>query len=237
MSVGAEAARQPTARGLGLVGCPTCARVWPLETPRCARCGTRLVSRDPTSFSRVWAWLAAGLMAYVPANVYPMLITDTLFGHTESTILGGAVDLAHHGAWAVAFVIVLASVGIPIAKFVAIGYLAASVQRGWRMSATRRMQLYELVEFIGRWSMIDVFVVAVTVSLVQFSIVAQINPGPAAAAFALSVIFTMFAARSFDSRTIWDSVAAPDAGLDTARANGQEASGAEAPARGPHAAE
>jgi paraquat-inducible protein A len=222
---------------MGLVACPTCAKVWPLETARCDRCHTRLVSRDPASFSRVWAWLVVGLMAYVPANVYPMLITDTLFGHTESTILGGAVDLAHHGAWAVAFVIVLASVGIPVAKFVAIGTLAASVQRGWRMSPARRMQLYELVEFIGRWSMIDVFVVAVTVSLVQFSVVAQINPGPAAAAFALSVIFTMFSARSFDSRTIWDSVAEPDAGLDTAPATGQEAGGAEAPPRGTHAAE
>jgi len=193
---------------MGLVACTHCARVWPAGTAACGRCGKRLVSRDPSSFSRVWAWWAAGLMAYVPANTYPMMVTRTIFGTSESTIVGGAVELAHYGAWAVAFVVLFASVAIPVAKFAAIAVLALSVQRGWAMSGTRRMQLYELVEFIGRWSMIDVFVVAVTASLVQFSVFAQINPGPAAAAFALSVIFTMLSARAFDSRTIWDSLAA-----------------------------
>jgi paraquat-inducible protein A len=112
----------------------------------------------------------------------------------------------------VAFVILFASVAIPLSKFVAIAYLALAVQRGWHGSALRRMQLYELVEFIGRWSMIDVFVVAVLASLVQLSVVATVNPGPASLAFALSVIFTMLSARSFDSREIWDSVSALEAG-------------------------
>ena len=200
-----------TAREAGLVGCTHCARVWPAGTGACGRCGAVLTSRDSRALSRVWAWWAIGLMAYIPANVYPMLITRTLFGSSESTILGGAVELVHHGAYAVAFVIVLASVGIPLAQFAAIAYLALAVQRGWQGPALRRMQLYELVEFIGRWSMIDVFVVAILASLVQLSVVATINPGPAALAFALSVIFTMLSARSFDSRTIWDNVAALDA--------------------------
>jgi len=156
-------------------------------------------------------------MAYVPALLYPMLITRTLFGKSDSTILGGAVELVHHGAYGVAFVIVFASVAIPVAKFVAIAYLALAIQLGWHGKALRRMQLYELVEFIGRWSMIDVFVVAVLASLVQLSVVATINPGPAALAFALSVIFTMLAARSFDSRAIWDSVAALEEGTHPAR--------------------
>jgi paraquat-inducible protein A len=146
-----------------------------------------------------------------------MLVTRTLFGVQDNTIVGGAVDLAMHGAWAVAFVILFASVAIPLSKFVAIGYLALAVQRRWPGSALRRMQLYELVEVIGRWSMIDVFVVAILASLVQLSVVAQVNPGPAALAFALSVVFTMLAARSFDSRTIWDSVAELDEQEHTAR--------------------
>ncbi|MEM9247965.1 MAG: paraquat-inducible protein A [Pseudomonadota bacterium] len=196
-----------TARERGLVGCQHCGKVWPIGTPRCARCGARLRSRDPKALSRVWAWWTVGLMAYIPANLYPMLVTRTLLGTSESTIIGGAVELAHYGAWAVAFVVLFASVAIPVAKFVAIAYLALAVQRGWRGPALRRMQLYELVEFIGRWSMIDVFVVAILASLVQLSVVVTINPGPASLAFALSVIFTMLAARSFDSRAIWDSVA------------------------------
>ncbi|NBC95414.1 MAG: paraquat-inducible membrane protein A [Deinococcus-Thermus bacterium] len=204
------AVRAISAREAGLVGCTHCAKVWPVGTTRCRRCGQRLVSRDHRALSRVWAWWAVGLMAYIPANLYPMLVTRTLFGTTDNTIVGGAVDLALHGSWGVAFVILLASVGIPIAKFLAIGYLAVAVQRGWRGAALRRMQLFELVEFIGRWSMIDVFVVAILASLVQLSVVASINPGPAALAFALSVIFTMLAARSFDSRQIWDSVAEAD---------------------------
>lgn len=207
----------PSARSRGLVGCTHCAKVWPMGTPKCGRCGQKLVSRDPKALSRVWAWLAVGLMAYIPANLYPMLITRTLFGTSDSTIIGGAVELAHHGAWAVAFVVLFASVAIPVAKFFAIAYLALAIQRGWRGPALRRMQLYELVEFIGRWSMIDVFVVAILASLVQLSVVATINPGPAALAFALSVIFTMLAARSFDSRAIWDSLEALEDGTHPAQ--------------------
>lgn len=135
-----------------------------------------------------------------------MLVTKTLIGRSDSTIVGGAVELALHGAYGIAFVILVASVAIPIAKFVAVAYLALAVGRGWGGNRLRRMQLYELVEFIGRWSMIDVFVVAILSALVQLSVVASITPGPAALAFALSVVFTMLSARSFDSRMIWDSL-------------------------------
>lgn len=195
-----------TARNAGVVGCTHCARVWPAGTKRCGRCGARIISRDSSSLSRVWAWWFAGLLAYIPANIYPMLVTKTLIGTLESSIIAGAVDLALHGALGVALVILIASVAIPIAKFMAVAYLALSVQRRWKVSKERRMQLFELVEFIGRWSMIDVFVVAILSALVQLSVVVSINPGPASLAFALSVVFTMLAARSFDSRMIWDSI-------------------------------
>lgn len=207
--VGMARARQmkggiTTARDAGLVACTTCTRVWPLSESHCGRCGSRLVSRDTRSLQRVWAWWVAGLMAYIPANLYPMLETRTLFYNQQDTIIGGVIELAKYDAWGIALVILVASVGIPIAKFVAIAYLAISVRRGSQMDPDRRQGLYEFVEYIGRWSMIDVFVVAILSSLVQLNFVVTINPGPAALTFALSVIFTMLSAQAFDSRMIWD---------------------------------
>lgn len=195
-----------TAREAGLVGCRTCARVWPMGTTHCGRCGERLQSRDGRSLSRVWAWWVLGFMAYIPANALPMLSTRTLAQTSEDTIIGGAVTLARHGAHGVALVVLIASVVIPIAKFACIAYLALSVRRSTALSAARRTQLYEIVDYIGRWSMIDVFVVAILTALVQLSVVVSITPGPAAVSFAASVIFTMLSAQSFDSRLIWDDI-------------------------------
>ena len=195
-----------TARDAGLVGCRTCARVWPMGTDTCGLCGEKLQSRDPKSLSRVWAWWVLGLMAYVPANLAPMLSTRTLISSSEDTIIGGAVTLAQHGALGVAVVILVASVVIPCAKFFCIAYLALSVSWRASLSPERRTQLYEVVEYIGRWSMIDVFVVAILTALVQLSIVVSITPGPAAISFAASVIFTMLSASAFDSRMIWDGI-------------------------------
>ncbi|KAA9007808.1 paraquat-inducible protein A [Histidinibacterium aquaticum] len=193
-----------TAREAGLVGCTRCARVWPMGRRTCGRCGSPLHSRDTTSLQRVWAWWIAGVIAYIPANLYPMLVTRTLLERSDDTIVGGAVELASHGDYGVAAIILIASVLIPVGKFLAIAYLAISVHRGSARSLHAKFRLYEVVEFIGRWSMIDVFVVAILSSLVQLSVVASIRPGPAALTFALSVIFTMLSAQSFDTRLIWD---------------------------------
>jgi paraquat-inducible protein A len=144
-------------------------------------------------------------MCYIPANLYPMLETRTLFDTQNSTIVGGAVELARHGSPGIALIILLASVAIPMAKFLSIAYLALSVSRHTRMSMAGRHRLYEVIEYIGRWSMIDVFVVAILSSLVQFSAVATITPGPASMTFALSVIFTILSAQAFDTRLIWDA--------------------------------
>ncbi|KAF0675371.1 paraquat-inducible protein A [Profundibacterium mesophilum] len=194
-----------TAREKGLVACTRCTRVWPIEKTVCDRCGTALRSRDLRSLQRVWAWLAVGVICYIPANLYPMLSTRMLFTVSEDTIVGGAIELATHGAVGIAIVIFVASVLIPIGKFMIIGFLALSVTGRARLSPHARHKLYELVEFIGRWSMIDVFVVAILSALVQLDVAAAINPGPAAITFALSVIFTMLSAQSFDPRLIWDA--------------------------------
>jgi len=170
----------------------------------CKRCQGRLQSRDTDSLQKVWAWLFAGMIAYVPANMYPMLRTSTLVEHSESTIVGGVIELVHHGAYGIAAIVFLASVMIPMGKFGAIMYLAISVQRKSGSQQHERHKAYEVVEFVGRWSMIDVFVVAILSSLVQLNTIATINPGIAAVSFALSVIFTMLSAQSFDARLIWD---------------------------------
>lgn len=187
------------------MGCTRCGRVHRPETENCTRCGALLQSRDPNGLQRVWAWWLAGLIAYVPANVYPMLLTNTLVSRSEATILGGVIELYQYGDVFVALIVFVASIAIPVGKFVAIAFLALSIDRGRLMSEHGQHRLFAVVEFIGRWSMIDVFVVAILASLVRFDAVATINPGIAAVSFALSVAFTMQAALSFDPRTIWDT--------------------------------
>jgi paraquat-inducible protein A len=197
-----------TARERGLVGCTRCTRPSPAGTRTCPRCGSPLRSRDPMSLQKVWAWWVVGLGCYIPANLYPMLETRTLVSSQSDTIVGGAVELARYGNLGVAFIILLASVIIPVGKFLVLAGLAIGVRHGPQISDHRRHLLYEIVEYIGRWSMIDVFVVAILSSLVQLQGLATITPGWASLFFALSVIFTMLAAQSFDSRLIWDT--APD---------------------------
>ncbi|QUJ75941.1 paraquat-inducible protein A [Sulfitobacter albidus] len=195
-----------TARQAGLVACTRCTRAWPLGTESCGRCGAVLVSRDTKSLQRVWAFWIVGLMCYIPANTYSMLRTRQLFDVQESTIIGGAVELAEYGSIGVAAIILIASVLIPIGKFWAVAFLALSVQRGSIAGGHhRKLWLYEVVEYIGRWSMIDIFVVAILSALVQLQGLVSITPGPAAFFFALSVIFTMLSAQAFDPRMIWDT--------------------------------
>jgi len=194
-----------TAREAGLVACTRCARAWPLGTAVCGRCGAKLVSRDENSLQRVWALWLVGLMCYFPANIYPMLVTRQLFNEDESTIIGGAVELAQHGSFGIAAIILVASVVIPLGKFWAIAFLAVSVRQKGGFASHRRLLMYEVVEYIGRWSMIDIFVVAILSALVQLKGLATISPGSAAFFFALSVIFTMLSAQAFDPRMIWDA--------------------------------
>ncbi|MEM6487893.1 MAG: paraquat-inducible protein A [Pseudomonadota bacterium] len=210
MSVASSHAGQqaPTARSHALVGCTTCTAACAPELARCPRCGAPLASRPAHGLQPVWAWLAAGAMFYIPANAWPMLRTTTLFQEQEATILGGAIELAETGSWGVAAIVFIASIAIPIAKFGAIAFLALAVRyelpQGLRLGPSQLVRLYEVVEFIGRWSMIDIFVVAVLAALVQLGFLASLAPGPAAGCFAASVAFTMLAARRFDPRLLWD---------------------------------
>lgn len=195
-----------TARAAGYIGCRTCGKATPSPASVCPRCGSTLHSRFPLSLQRVLAWLLVGLMCYVPANILPMLVTTTLGQSTPNTIIAGVIELLHYGEWEIALIVFLASVLIPVSKFFVLLYLVYSIRRGTRLDIHARIRLYEVVEFIGRWSMVDVFVVAILTALVHIGFIAAINPGPAALFFALSVAFTMLSAQALDPRLIWDSV-------------------------------
>ncbi len=194
----------------GLVACPACGTITRLSVqqfqspPRCRLCFARLHSRKPHSLQRSWAWMIAGVIAYIPANLYPIMFT-TVFGDSEpNTIVGGIKVLLELKSYPVALVVFVASVVVPILKFIAIAYLLISIQRKTRQGRFDRTRIFRLTEFIGRWSMIDVFVVAILAALVQVGSVAQIDPGLGATAFGAAVIFTMLSAISLDSRLIWD---------------------------------
>lgn len=196
-----------TAHRAGLLGCRSCGRVWPENETHCARCGASLVPPDRRGLQAVWAWLAAGIIMYIPANLMPMMSTQTfagLQGNSEATIFEGVVQLIHHGSYDIAAIVFVASIVVPVAKFIAISWLALAAGKPATVDqAHSRLKIFEVVEFIGRWSMIDVFVVAILSALVQLGFVASIHPGPAAVSFALSVAFTMLSAQSFDPRLIW----------------------------------
>ncbi len=206
MSAASQTADTITARDAGLIACTTCGKVWTPAHRRCGRCDAPLASRPAQGLGPVWAWLTAGILLYIPANIWPMLITRTLGREEASTILGGVIELMQYGSYGIAFIVFFASIFIPVAKFAAIILLALAVRRDLPMSKTQLTHLYEVVEFIGRWSMIDIFVVAILAALVQLGFVASLAPGSAAACFALSVAFTMLSARAFDTRLIWDRI-------------------------------
>ncbi len=152
----------------------------------------------------------AGFVAYIPANLYPMLETTQLGKTTSSTLIGGVVELVLHQSYGVAFIVFFASIVIPLGKFGAITYLAVQVAKPAPEAAHARHKMFEVVDFIGRWSMIDVFVVALVSSLVQLGSAVSIQPGIAAVSFAISVAFTMLSAMSFDQRLIWDTDKEPN---------------------------
>lgn len=196
-----------TASSQHLTGCKTCGLLQRLpEDGRsyCERCGEILHQRSPHSMQRTWALLIAASVLYIPANIYPIMFS-TRFGQTQpKTIIGGVVDMINAGSWPIALVIFIASIIVPVGKVLALGWLCLRVGKSSEISHRSRVQLYRVTEFIGRWSMVDVFVVAIMVALIRAGNLLSITPGPAALAYAAVVILTMLAAISFDPRLIWD---------------------------------
>jgi paraquat-inducible protein A len=197
-----------TAARLGLVSCETChllSRPASLEEPGfCRRCGERLEVRRRASVERTWALTCAATICYIPANMLPVLNTSTPQGSEADTILGGVFFLYTSGSWPLALIVLIASVIIPLGKLASLAYLLLSVRHGSAQSNRERTRLYRMVVFIGRWSMLDVFVDTFTVALVQLQPLMSVAPGLGVLFFAAVVVLTMLAAESFDPRLIWD---------------------------------
>ena len=198
-----------TAKEAGLKRCASCGRLQKIDdTQRCTKCGAAVQSRRSKSIQRAWAYLVVGMIAYIPANITPIMSTTSFTGNSEDTIMTGIFSLMSSGSYFVAGIVFVASICIPIAKFIIIILLVLTVQLNWNLSEHTQHRLHGLTEFIGRWSMIDVFVVAVLAALIQLGGILTITPGVGINAFAVSVVFTMLAASSLDPRLLWDVQAA-----------------------------
>jgi paraquat-inducible protein A len=189
----------------GLQGCSICTAVAAAESAVCVLCGSKLHHGSDQSIQRTWALLLTSVVLYLPANLLPIMVTRFLGEDTSSTIMGGVVTLWHHESYPIALVIFVASVLVPVGKILAMGWLCLSVQRRSTFALSHKMTLYRVTEFVGRWSMVDVFVVAILVALIQLGNVMSVFPGVAALAFAAMVVTTMLAAMAFDPRLIWRS--------------------------------
>jgi len=208
----AHADTLPTAARAKLVNCHCCSLLvrQPSETTlkqaRCPRCGSCLHRRKPNSIARTWALVIAAFIFYIPANTLPVTITTYLGSAQSDTILSGVLYFIRTGSWGIALIIFVASIVVPIAKLIVLCVLLISVQRGWRWRPKERTRLYRITELVGRWSMLDVFVVAVLVALVRLGYLTTIEAGEGIVYFAAVVVITMAAAMTFDPRLIWDAL-------------------------------
>ena len=202
-----------SAKSLGLVACLVCGQVthYPNITLsrdqliHCARCNTELHSRKPKSLSRSWALLVTAYMLYIPANLLPIMDTSSLFNAKRDTIMSGIIYLWRSGSWSLALVVFFASIVTPLSKMIALTFLLLSIQFKNAWHPLQRTKLYRLLLRIGRWSMLDIYVVAILVTLVQVKSLAVIKASPGALVFAAVVVLTMLAVETFDPRLIWDS--------------------------------
>jgi paraquat-inducible protein A len=202
-------ATNPTAMQQGLQSCHGCGLLSRpaagVEEGRCPRCDEELVFRKQKSLERTLAYLIAATVCYIPANLLPVLTTTTAGGSESDTILQGVVLLWSPTGWPLSLIVLFASIMIPSAKILALLYLVFSVRCGSIKNNAQRVRLYRMVEIIGRWSMVDVFVDTFTVSLIQLQPLMSVEPGPGLLFFAAVVVLTMLAVESFDPRLIWDS--------------------------------
>lgn len=200
-----------TAKNANMISCHSCHLLCRVRsglegTPlSCPRCGARLHQRKINSISRTWALILAAFICYIPANVLPITHV-TSFGKVQSdTIISGVIYFMASGSWPIALVIFIASIFVPLLKLIILTFLLISVQLKLNWRPVDRTRMYRLTEVIGRWSMVDIYVVTIMVALVNLGALASIKAGPAALYFGAVVIITIIAAMSFDPRLIWDT--------------------------------
>lgn len=201
-----------TARKALLMNCPSCHLLsrGPADDTNqlifCPRCGERLHYRKPNSIIRTWALVVSAFIFYIPANLLPIM-SVTNFGKTKSdTILSGVLYFIKTGMWPIALVIFVASIFVPLLKLFILTFLLISVRKKSTWRPVDRTRLYRITETIGRWSMVDIYVVTLMTALVKLGALATIEPGPAAVHFGAVVVITMIAAMSFDPRIVWDNM-------------------------------
>lgn len=175
------------------------------ERSTCLRCGASIHARRPHSIGRTWALLLAAALLYLPANLLPIMAVSTFGQGTADTIMSGVIALVQHGMLPIALLVFVASIVVPSFKLLGLALLLISVQRHQPLSARQRIFMFRFIEWIGRWSMLDIFVIAILVAVVNFGRLASVEPGWGALAFAGVVILTMLAALTFDPRLIWDN--------------------------------
>ena len=212
-----------SALSASVTGCHTCNQVVRIEDNHphqallCPRCGAKLHPRIHNSLLITWMLVALAFLFYIPANVLPMTRVVGLGQVQEDTIMSGVIYFIQSGSWYIGLVIFIASVFVPMLKLTLLMFLLISVQRKSQWRPTERTQIYRITELIGRWSMVDIYVVTILVALVNLGVLADIDSGPAAIYFAAVVVITIFAAKSFDPRLIWDNIETEKSNLPPAR--------------------
>lgn len=196
-----------TARQAGLILCLCCHKVVPraMEGSPCPRCGARLHSRRPDSIARSWALVITSAVLMFPANILPIMEVNYLGRLDASTIMDGILYFFREGSYGIGGVILTASILVPCFKIIGIALVLLSVQFRWRSWLRHKTAMFRFIEFIGRWSMLDIFVIAILQVLVDFGLLSTITAGPAANYFTAVVVVTMFAAQAFDTRLLWDA--------------------------------
>jgi paraquat-inducible protein A len=200
-----------TARKASMIACQRCHLVSRLQERDgssiivCPRCGTALHQRTPDSIGRTWALVIAAIIFYIPAMALPISKTTTIAGAEGDTIMSGVIYFINSGAWYIALVIFVASILVPILKMLILLFLLVSIQLKSKWRPLDRTRLYRIIEAVGRWSMVDIFVVTIMMALIKLGGLASFDAGPAAVFFTAVVVFTMLAAMGFDPRLIWDS--------------------------------
>jgi paraquat-inducible protein A len=189
--------KAPRGASKGLAGCHVCEKVAPVALGKCPRCGSHLHLRKPDSINRTLALVVAATLMYIPANLLPIMSIRELGVLTESTIVAGLIQFWEAGSYPIA---------IPLLKIVSLLWLCAAAKGLVPHSSKVLGRVYWMTELLGRWSMVDIFVVAILVTMVQLGNYMRVTPGPGALAFAGVVILTMFAAMSFDPKLLWDQL-------------------------------
>ncbi|MCF7971324.1 MAG: paraquat-inducible protein A [Methylococcaceae bacterium] len=193
----------------GFLCCRQCHKVLPYQQQSvvlCPRCHSKVYPRIPNSLSQSWALLISGFIFYIPANVLPIMTLTKGGAASTDTIMSGIIHLAHIGMLPIASIVFIASILVPALKMIALAMILLATQFKWSMKMKTRTKMYRMIEFVGRWSMLDIFVISILLGIVQFGAIASVDIEPGGLLFAIVIILTMLAALRFDSRLIWDDI-------------------------------